>query len=278
MTARTGTECGPLNGWEQVADVAAGRVLLFGEWHGTNEMPEAYYRYVCHVVRAGGSVLVGLELDARRDDALQAGFASDDPEAVWRAGLEEFDPARYPDGRGSIAILRLLLDLKSLRDEGLPITVRAVAGDGKGNGEPRIDSLPYLQSRRFGEEAHTILEGASDFDHVVYFAGNLHARNVGRQEDDAGPLFDQARFLRLNYIHDGGSARNCQPDNGGCGANSSEPTAVSEEFGEPVAPAIALDNVFSRAFSDHYDGYFYVGRMTPAPPAATVKTDGTPIE
>ena len=39
--APAGTECGAPAGWEPVAAAAEHKVLIFGESHGTNEMPDA---------------------------------------------------------------------------------------------------------------------------------------------------------------------------------------------------------------------------------------------
>ena len=257
--------CGALPGWEALAEASTGRIVLVGEIHGTKEMPDAFYRYLCHLAEAGEPVLVALEIEEYDNAALQAGFLSDAPEAVWSRDLFVFN--RASDGRGSVAMMGLLLRLKALQEAGFPVEVRAVAGPNRADRDARIEALSARQSRRFGYEARNLLAAAAEapLARVVYYGGNLHARNIGLQRDHDGALFDADRFIRIIALSDAAATRPCQYGDMDPVMATNCDGARHPSFRPASAPAIGLDNPLVHPFWQQIDGYLYVGEETPSP-------------
>jgi len=107
-------------GTEQV--LAAGRTVLVGEGHGTNEMPDAFLRLVCSALRRGQPVAVGLEMHDL-GGALGTYMASTgDPEAR-QAFLADGFWTGSRDGRTSSAYFGMIEALRTMREQGLPLSV-----------------------------------------------------------------------------------------------------------------------------------------------------------
>jgi hypothetical protein len=101
-----------------------GEVLLFGELHGTEEIPAVFGEAVCAVAREGTPVAVGLEVAKSEQAAVDAFLASGGGAAAVDAlkGTPHFTRG-YQDGRSSRAMAGLLERLRQLRAAGLPVDV-----------------------------------------------------------------------------------------------------------------------------------------------------------
>jgi hypothetical protein len=236
--------------------LAGAQVVLFGEIHGTVEMPALYARAVC-AAATRAPVTAALELPEAIRPELEAllahgetGVASLLTQPPWSA------PAAEQYGLTSVAMLELLLELRRMRDAGLPITVapfdRRAAQDG--NDDALADSLATL----VGAEPRRL---------VLALTGNLHARiGVGAPWNPAlrfaGTLLrDRGLVVRGLFLsHAGGSAWICTPD-GACGerAMRGNPAAASP------AGTVTLGDVGS--YPGLYDGQVAVGTITASPPA-----------
>ncbi|MBB4658714.1 hypothetical protein [Parvularcula dongshanensis] len=251
-----------MSNFEAVMPEAHGKFLMIDESHGTREGPEALYRYVCNLTSRGEKVIVGLEIEAHQDDTLQRGFQSEDPVEVWGEGLWIFDTqlSSFGDGRGSCAMMSLLLRFRDLQRAGADLEVRAVAGDSDSVASPRIAALPDMQSRRFAYDAYNLLQVSDDYEHVIFYAGGLHARRAGAQVDEDGPLFDRSRYLRLAPVIDGGFAQNCTLGHG-CGTNPIERSTLrpSKVLNEHYEVGMDAD------MGPYFDGYIYLGETTASP-------------
>jgi hypothetical protein len=104
-----------------------GEVLLFGELHGTEEIPVVFGEAVCAVAREGTPVAVGLEIARSEQAAVDTFLASGGGAAAVEAltGTPHFT-RDYQDGRSSRAMLGLLERLRQLRGAGLPLEVLPV--------------------------------------------------------------------------------------------------------------------------------------------------------
>ena len=97
-------------------------MIVFGEVHGTNEVPELISAVTYELAKEGARILMALEspdlLNGELADFV-AGTTSDDQvlagDAFWNR------PLAWQDGRSSRAMLRLLQDVRVYRNRGLTI-------------------------------------------------------------------------------------------------------------------------------------------------------------
>ncbi|WP_313495429.1 hypothetical protein [Stenotrophomonas sp.] len=120
-SANENTNCSwPLN-------IPAASLLLVGEVHGTNETPALIGDLACASATSGSPVVVALEIPIEEQTSLDNFLASKGSDADQAALLATQFWARQPqDGRSSVAMLKLLHRLRTLRTEGAAISVLAV--------------------------------------------------------------------------------------------------------------------------------------------------------
>jgi hypothetical protein len=104
--------------------VEPGSVVLFGEMHGTQELPRFFGEAVCAVADSRQSVRVGLEIEPGNQAVFDAFLASpgaaSDVSALMAA---PFWSREFQDGKSSQAMVALLERMRRLRAQGLPIDV-----------------------------------------------------------------------------------------------------------------------------------------------------------
>lgn len=76
-------------GWENIAKAAEGKFLIFGEMHGTNEVPAAFGGYVCEVVQQEGTTVVWLEMSQSYQAALVAAKLREDPRSFLVSEMKD---------------------------------------------------------------------------------------------------------------------------------------------------------------------------------------------
>jgi hypothetical protein len=90
--------------------------MLMGEVHGTVEAPAAFGAAVCHALRQGRAVSVGLELYRDQVEPLAAYLASDGGNpAIAQLLRSSFWTRTAQDGRSSAAMLALVERLRAMR-------------------------------------------------------------------------------------------------------------------------------------------------------------------
>ena len=267
---RAGKVCGAPEGWQEVAAVAEGHLLVFGETHGTEEMPDLFESYVCAASRQGGRTLVGLEYSPSTFDAAMAALASDNPEGA----LNEAMPRVWAqlDGRGSEAMRDLVLSLGKMEDVGIVFFDAidlARDFDAPLGGTPEeitawfeaLDrtELHAVRDRRMAEALMAAF--TDDYDRAVVLVGNQHAAKARwpffPEVDNAAQLLPEGTITLVDR-HDEGMA---------FVERTISPRAASLE-GVPegaIAPLMAL--VPGGLAEGRYDGFFYVGPITASPPA-----------
>jgi hypothetical protein len=233
-----------------------GALTIFGEIHGTTEIPAFFASVACHAAQGGREVVVGLEipdsLQGQVDRFVQSGGAAADVEALVQG---EF--WTYEDGRSSKAMLALLDRLRLLAQGGAKL--RVALFDGKFPGPGQRD--PGM--------AANISTGIEKTPRAVglILVGNLHAK-MDSERWMAWHLARRHPHLRtLGVAYSGGSAWVCTSS--GCG-----PTELSgkdrgkEQFVELLA----------KPDDKGYGGRFYVGALTASMPAAprAAPADPTP--
>lgn len=168
---------------------APGKVLLFGELHGTRELPEAFGEMVCHAA-GSGPVVVGLEhplSEERRLAALLAASSEAERSALLRSS--PFWTSRYQYGATSRAMAALLARLAVLRAAGLPVEVFAFDQEKDAPAAGRDERMAAAVASKVRERP-----GAQ----VLVLTGNLHAGT-----DRGAPWDPSARFMGA-FLKDAG--------------------------------------------------------------------------
>lgn len=248
--------CAPLPG----ADVLwrdETRFIFVGETHGTVEAPAAFADLACLALEQG-PVIAALEFPTAMQPTLDA-FMEVDTEAAARAALLDYPygPFRFHDGRGSEAMMEMLLRLRALRREGRPLTVVATVPDsprlpGFGQSYAELDrALAWVEAARADPEAR-----------VLVFVGRVHAEKARRVGSPIGlPAAAHIRpedSLSLAVARQGGEAWLCRDE---CGV-----TPVT-----PVDDAGLLGVVLSPNLDPAFDGLLALGPWTASPPAPREK-------
>jgi hypothetical protein len=235
-----------------------GALVVFGELHGTNEIPAFVAEAACAASRRG-RVHVGFELPVEDAPALRAFLAGSADEglrdsAFWRAP--------YPYGMSSKAILSALGKLRDLRHAGAPVDVfffddrRSLGIDGRDEAMANVISTERRRAPR---------------DLFLILVGNYHARKgVGsawnpRQRWMASFLAsteDGLTTLDVRMLP--GTAWVCVKDKEDdpqvCGAK-----AVGRNPSETPPDGLSVRLNPDPALG--YDGTYFVGAVTASPPA-----------
>lgn len=267
------SNCGAPEGWEQVAGAAEGKVLIFGETHGTNEMPDAFVRYVCAASAHDGETLVLLELDTSYAGALSEASVATDPHAVLVGRMQKHWSGT--DGRGSAAMLDMVERLIALRQGGRDLTIRPMQ---QMIGWPEADSTeelaawyalqPRTKTQQMGEDgmAEVIRTESGDYARTIVLVGGVHARQAELEFMPGVQLMAMLvpNAITLRIIDDGGTAWTNQGDSIGVNEQFS-----SNRDGLP-ANAMALGPGRLPAYpgdAPAYDGYVSVGTVSASLPA-----------
>ena len=191
-----------------------GKVLLFGEMHGSLEAPKLISDLACSLSKSQ-EVAVGLEIDShdqpKIDGYLKSRGAAEDVEKLtssyfWQKGK---------DGRSSAAMLHLIETIRELRIEGHPISVFA------------FDDQPGTELERNVAIGNGIRRFYSTHPNVRIIAlmGNVHAMQTEMTTSD-GPLVPSGVLLSdLNPVsilisYPAGTIWACMPT---CGVQSLAP-------------------------------------------------------
>lgn len=213
--------------------------VIFGEMHGTNEIPAFFSACVHEFVERGEKVRVFLEFDAADTEHTSKYLRGE----IDEAALLSSPRWRVHDGRTSLAMLELHRALKGVQVVGF---VQAV---GVADGNAAMGKI-FLQHRL--EDGYNLV-----------LVGGTHAQLAAGKGDIFASVpfgqYVQARsknVLSLNARYTGGEAWACDPY---CGAN---PLDGNEPAGATPARRIGFGSKDRR-----FNGYFSVGKTTASPPA-----------
>jgi len=182
-----------------------GAITLFGEIHGTAEVPSFVGALACQAAQRH-PVLVGLEIPDGMDEALAAYLASEGSD-VDKEGLLEHRFWTLEDGRSSRAMLGLIDTLRQLNQAGKSVEVFGFDGVFPG-GEAR--------DRGMAATIVTRMKSSNTEDTVVLLlTGNLHARTSDERWMGWHVAREFPQLTSLNNAFSGGTAWVCT--NEGCG-------------------------------------------------------------
>jgi hypothetical protein len=158
------------------------KAILFGEYHGTRQMPAVFGEAVTHAAAGGRRVLVALEYPPEWQTDLDAVMAAPDE----LAALDAFAMHHTQDGRTSDAMRNMLLQLRALKLAGADIHVVAADSRRYRTDEDRAavealdlpDSVdPALGVRDLDLALHAKAAcEAAGCDLILLYAGNMHTR------------------------------------------------------------------------------------------------------
>lgn len=245
-------------GVEWQREVLEAPILVFGEIHGTREIPAFVSSYVAAYQETGRSLVLALELPYE-DQNLVSTLAAARDETQRRTAIESLLSSaawtsEFQDGRTSEAMLQLIVEtasIPSIRQERSSVDIVLFSVRGAHDREAEMAAI-LSNLRRAQPEGQ-----------IVVLVGNLHASTTPTPYSAgalplAGRLESVEPVLALNFLSSTpGSTWVCTDL--GCG-----PRLVgSARLPEPN-PGVTLFQERSGGF----DGTFAVGSVSPSEPAA----------
>lgn len=184
------------------------RYVFVGETHGTTEAPAAFADLVCAALEQG-PVTVSVEYPVQMQPTLDAFMAADSDTAAPAAlAAYEYGPFVHHDGRGSSAMLDLLLRLRGMAKAGKDVTLVASVPNS-----PRVEgfSQSYREMDRAGLWGRQAM--ARPQARVLVLVGRVHAEKIRRVGSPLGlPAAAHIRpeeTVSLSVAHQGGEAWMC---------------------------------------------------------------------
>jgi hypothetical protein len=226
------------------------RIVMFGEGHGTKEIPATFLRIVCAALKQGASVAVGLEMPVDLNEPLATYLQSTGDHAARIALLRTDFWTQGQDGRASVAMADMIDGLRRLRQAGYPLAVFAMQGAGT-DWHVRNDEKMATRIREEFNARPTSL--------ILTLTGNVHSMKTRPEWLPAqvpSPIPTHLKDLDLvtfDLSSTGGSAWTCRNE---CGPHSEAVRAGPNEF-----------VVTASAMGDAYTGQINVGKTTASPPA-----------
>jgi hypothetical protein len=208
--AAASASCSPVPGADQLWSKAGVHWVFIGELHGSNETPAAFYDLVCDAIAQGKHVTVALERPTSEQAALDNILTAKDLSAAKESLLQLPGWKEVLDGRGSEAMLRLLVSLRELRS--LHPDLKVVAFDAPYSGSPaggaRDEALGH---------ALLSLQPARPNDLVLILTGNIHAMQASKRGYDLAAMYLPPKEILSLEVTDGGGESWSDDAQGGCG-------------------------------------------------------------
>jgi hypothetical protein len=181
--------------------------------HGSNETPAAFLDMVCDALQRGRRVTVALELPTGDQAAMDDLLTGKDIPAAKQSLLRHPVWKEFFDGRGSEAMLRLLLALRELRQNYPELAIAAIDA-------PYTGDAPGARDAALGH-ALLALGAANPKNTILTLAGNYHAMQAPMHGYDLAAMYlpSQER-LSLEVTDRGGESWSsngtaCGPNHGG---------------------------------------------------------------
>ncbi|WP_157956416.1 hypothetical protein [Dyella sp. C11] len=232
--------CAPLQGFEATASA---QVVIFGDFHGTEQPPAIFANAACLFARDLGDArgVIGIELP----ESFNAYFDQVTPEnreALWTRIQADPFWDEFKDGRHGAAMLEMVRAL-------LDVTT---ASPG------RIRLLAVARQPIDAEGASLFVETMKSFDarRGLVFIGNAHARLMGMPGMQGSPFAANVKgsgltVISLNIKPGKGTGWFCTPQ---C---ASKRLPVFSPEGDDVH--VVMDSPATR---EPWDGYYYVPELT----------------
>jgi hypothetical protein len=150
-----------------------GSIVLFGEWHGTQETPAYFAKTAVHVAKTTGQkIIVAIEWPQNEQSRLDK-FLNETDESIALTQLRAADSfmRKISDGRTSKAMQQLLIDIRRGQRQGLDLQFLAF---------DESDTQNMTDDQRDHELAKNLIECIKKHDKaiVMVLTGNIHARTT----------------------------------------------------------------------------------------------------
>lgn len=263
VSAKSAAECRAVPGLAPLFEASDG-IVVFGEVHGTAEVPAFVANALCHALESRRAVTLALEMPETAQAGVDAYLASDGGDAARQALLAlPFFTRAYQDGRSSAAMVALIEEARRHRAAGRPVALALfdLADPMKASAKGRDTDMAELLL--------AALEAAPDRLFLV-LTGNYHSRIVEGAPWNAKfqpmvrtvqtALAGKRPLATLNLSSKGGEAWICLSDKAeDCGVRK---TGGGKNEGDDWRVEIGD----SPAAQGHH-GYYHVGKLTVSPPA-----------
>jgi hypothetical protein len=136
------------------------KVVLFGEIHGTSEFPDYFYNVSCSLSKQNIPLKIGVEIPISSMDSVADYMNSDGGNVAEHKLLSTAHWSKaYQDGRTSVAMLRLLQNLRKLASENANVKVFVFDDESKSNRDYVMSQHVLLQLREDPNTIHLLLTG-----------------------------------------------------------------------------------------------------------------------
>lgn len=240
------------------------RLLIVGDYHGSNEIPDFVAQLVSDT-SAQRPVRLGLEMEAFEQKPIQMYMASDGTVADHAALLHDGFWA-VGEGRTSQAIVRLIESVRKLREQGRDVDVFTTVPDYPG--DAAISKAGGMDAYRSAGMARIIdgeVQHGAARQLVIAFMGTAHSAYIGAARGKDATVTERlladAPYL-VNLDFHGGSAWNCQST--GCGQHELADKAM------PVDGSSLLRKVQGQS-GEPTQVWLQFPPLTPSPPAKEKK-------
>jgi hypothetical protein len=203
------TACSPIPGADQIWSKAGVHWVFIGELHGSNETPAAFRELVCDAMAHGKHVTVALERPASEQAALDNILTAKDLSAAKESLLQLHGWKEVLDGRGSEAMLRLLVSLRELHR--LRPSLKVVAFDA-----PYTGTAPGARDEAMGHALLSLNPTKPD-DLVLILTGNLHAMQASKRGYNLTAMYLPPKEILSLEVTDRGGESWSDSTEGGCG-------------------------------------------------------------
>ncbi len=232
-----------------------GKLLLFGEMHGSIEAPNLISNIACSL-SSSEDVAVGLEIPSQDQPLIDKFLESQGTSADITALTSSEFWQKGKDGRSSKAMLQLIKDIRSLRENGRSIQIFAFDDQPNSTLERNIAIANGI--RRF-QATHKNMR-------IIALMGNIHAMQGGITTEN-GPLITSAMLLSdlnpvsITITNPAGTIWACKPD---CGIQSLTPRNQTER-----SPGFNASTAIGG-----YSYSYHLASITASPPAVQSRQSG----
>ena len=250
--------CGP-----QIRDLdpllRSGKTVLFGEIHGTTEVPRFVGDVCCRAAAAGLAVALALEVPVAEEPAFARYLASKGG-AAERAQLLAGELWRnpHPDGRSSQAMADLVERMRRLRAGGAAVTVHGLIEPSPGRDSDEVMAARVLAVRRQHPRALVLVLAGNNHTRIADWPEGPQTRAMGQQLRASG----LADLVSLAMSSASGRFFGIS---GGAGVH---PITGTDRGGRRFVELTSEAGPF--------DGQFYVGRPTASLPAVSPARGSAP--
>ncbi|HVC17289.1 MAG TPA: hypothetical protein VNE18_08310, partial [Rhodanobacter sp.] len=155
-------------------DTASQRLLIVGDYHGSNEIPD-FVAQLLSDASAQRPVRLGLEMESFEQKPIQVYMASHG-NAADRAALLHDDFWTVGQGRMSQAIVRLIERARKLREDGRDVEVFTTISDYPGDAViKQAGGENAYRSAAMAQAIHSEVQHGAVHQLVIAFMGNTHS-------------------------------------------------------------------------------------------------------